>query len=206
VFVSDWCDPGVGGHQMGDPDGAGVALSTRASRKQARRREDRSLVNGESGGVRVAESIGLVRGARARRSGLQAVPAATDVAPERSIYEARALWILGGLVDLKGRRARVTRSRSVPGPGLRVARLNGANMLAIGGRCSATSRLRCAARWCSIRDANPALMRRLYIYKDQVQPTVDTTPLQLVRNTTAKTAGISGRRHCGTGKEDALYA
>ena len=217
VFVSDWYDPGVGGHQMGDPDGGRgrIYRLAPAGNKPVAVKIDLSSTRGISAAFAspnqsawYAAHMALVA------QGPHAVPALQQMWHQSDpILKARALWILGGLGD-PGKAAvqdalhdRDPRFRVL---GLRVARLNGANMLAIGRPLLRDESPQVRREMVlSIRDANPALMLPPYIYKDQVQPTVEwlDAMTQLVSQYDGKdrwyleAIGIAAR-----GREDALYA
>ena len=217
VFVSDWYDPGVGGHQMGDPDGSRGRIYRLApiGNKPVAVKIDVSTPTGLSAALDSPNQSAQYAAHNAiAAQGQSAVPMLQRLWHQNDGFlRARALWMLGGL-GTAGTTAvqealhdRDPRFRVL---GLRVAKLNGANMLAI-----ATPLLRDASPQVrrevllSLRDANPALMLPPYTSKDQVQPSTEWLDAitQLVSQYDGKdrwyleAIGIAAR-----GREDALYA
>ena len=64
LYIADWYDPGVGGHQMGDPEGgAGRIYRLAPAKNRPQAGEARSVVGRRAhGGVRLAESVDAVSG------------------------------------------------------------------------------------------------------------------------------------------------
>jgi len=217
VFVSDWYDPGVGGHQMGDPDGGRgriYRLAPTGNKPVAAKLDIQTpagltaALGSPNPSTEYAARTAIIA------QGQNAVPMLQRMWHQNDAFlRARALWILGALGSpgtaaiQEALRDRDPRFRIL---GLRVAKLNGANMLAITKPLlhdeSAQVRREIVL---SIRDANPALMLPPYTYKDQVQPTTEwlDAMTQLVSQYDGKdrwyleAIGIGAR-----GREEALYA
>ncbi len=215
VFISDWYDPGVGGHQMGDSEGRGrIYRLAPAGNKPTTPKLDLATPAGLTAALAspnqstqfVARAALIAQGASAAAT-LQRMWRATD-----PYLKARALWILGNL-GAAGTAAvqealhdRDPRFRVL---GLRVARQNGANMLELTKPLlhdeSPQVRREIALM---LRDSNPALMLPPYGYKDQGQPSAEwlDAMTQLVSQFDGKdrwyleAIGIAAR-----GREDALY-
>jgi len=217
VFISDWYDPGVGGHQMGDPDGQRGRIYRLApvGNKPAVPKLDLTTPVGLTAALAspnpstqfVARAALIAQGASAAAT-LQKMWHQSD-----PYLKARALWILGTL-GTTGTAAvqealhdRDPRFRVL---GLRVARQNGANILELAKPLlhddSAQVRREIALM---LRDPNPAMMLPPYLYKDQSQPPAEwlDAMAQLVSQFDGKdrwyleAIGIAAR-----GREDALYA
>jgi putative membrane-bound dehydrogenase-like protein len=217
VFVSDWYDPGVGGHQMGDPDGnrGRIYRLAPAGNKPAAPKLDLSTAAGLTAALaspnpstQYLARAALVTQGQSAASILQRMWHQPD-----PYLKARALWILGRL-GADGTAAvqealhdRDPRFRVL---GLRVARLNGANMLEVTKPLlldtSPQVRREIALM---LRDSNPSLMLPPYTYKDQSQPSSEwlESMSQLVSQFDGtdrwylEAIGIAAR-----GREDALYA
>jgi putative membrane-bound dehydrogenase-like protein len=178
VFMSDWYDPGVGGHQMGDPDGSRGRIYRLAPAG------NRPLVPkvdlGSPAGLASAlgspnQSARYLAHTAITAHGRGAVPVLQGFWRQSDPFlKARALWILGGLGEAgsaaiqEALRDRDPRFRVL---GLRVARLHGANMVTMAKPLlrdpSPQVRREIALM---LRDSNPALMLPPYLSKDQTQP------------------------------------
>ena len=217
LFVSDWYDPGVGGHQMGDLNGSRgriYRLAPVGNKPQVPKVDLTSV-----GGLTAAfgspnQSVMFLAHTAITAQGKDALPLLQSLwAQSDPILKARALWILGGLGDAGSAaiqdalRDRDPRFRML---GLRVARLHGANMLTLSkpllGDPSPQVRREIALM---LRDPDPALMLPPYLYKEQVQPSAEwlDAMAQLAQQYDGKdrwyleALGIAAR-----GREDALYA
>ncbi len=217
VFIADWYDPGVGGHQMGDPDGARGRIYRLApvGNKPHVSKVDLTSAPGLTAGfgspnesTRYLAHMAITAQGQGALALLQNLWRQSD-----PILKARALWILGGLGDpgsaaiQEALRDRDPRFRIL---GLRVARLHGANMLTVSKPLlrdqSPQVRREIALM---LRDPSPALMMPPYLYKEQVQPTQEwlDAMVQLATQYDGKdrwyleALGIAAR-----GREEALYA
>jgi putative heme-binding domain-containing protein len=217
VFISDWYDPGVGGHQMGDTDGSRgrIYRLALAGNKPVASKIDLSFPAGVSAAfaspnqsARYAAHMSLVAQGQNAAPALQRMWHQSD-----PILKARALWLLGGLGDAGAaavQEALHDRDARFRVLGLRVARLHGANMLQIARPLlhdqSPQVRGEIAL---ALRDNNPSMMLPPYTYKDQVQPSREwlDAMVELVTQYEGKdrwyleALGIAAR-----GREDALYA
>jgi putative membrane-bound dehydrogenase-like protein len=217
VFISDWYDPGVGGHQMGDQNGSRgrIYRLAPAGNKPQVPKVDLTSAPGLTAAfgspnqsARYLAHMAITAQGAGALSLLQGLWAQSD-----PILKARALWILGALGDAgsaaiqEALRDRDPRFRIL---GLRVARLHGANMLTVSkpllGDQSPQVRREIALM---LRDPDPALMLQPYSYKDQVQPSEEWLDaiVQLATQYDGKdrwyleALGIAAR-----GREEALYA
>ena len=181
VFVADWYDPGVGGHQMGDPNGGTRPhLSSRAGRQQAASAAavDLTSTAGLDGGLRLAEPVDaaiLAHTAIAAQGQARAAAAAGTVASERSASE--------GARALDARRPRRRRIGCGAGSAARSAIRSSACLDCASRSSTARTCSRSSSRCCDdsspqvrreialmLRDRDPALMLPPYVYKEQVQP------------------------------------
>ena len=217
VFISDWYDPGVGGHQMGDPDGGRGRIYRLApvGNKPAVPKLDLTTPAGLTAALASPNpSAQFLARAALIAQGQSAASTLQRMSHQNDPYlKARSLWILGSL-GTAGTAAvqealhdRDPRFRVL---GLRIARQNGANMLALTTPLlhdeSPQVRREIALM---LRDSNPALMLPPYTYKDQSQPSAEWLEAmsQLVSQFDGKdrwyleAIGIAVR-----GREDALYA
>jgi putative membrane-bound dehydrogenase-like protein len=218
VFISDWYDPGVGGHQMGDPEGARgriYRLAPAGNKPKATPPVDLASPAG------LAAAFGSPNQSTKYLAHMaiagQGPGAATMLKglwhQSDSVIRARALWLLGGLGEagtaavqeaLKDREARF---RIL---GLRVARQSGADMLVISKpllRDSSPQVRREIALM--LRDPDPALMMVPYAAKPQVQPPAEW--LDAVAQLAAQYDGkdrwyLEALDIAARGREDALYA
>ena len=216
IFIADWYDPGVGGHQMADQSRRGriYRLAPARNRPQAATFDLASasglaaaLGSPNQSARYLAHNALAAQGAGAAPL-LQSLWHGSD-----PILMARALWILGSLGETgasavdEALRDRDPRFRIL---GLRVARLHGANMLAVVKPLvtdpSPQVRREVALM---LRDRNPALMLPPYLYKPQVEPPAEWLDAMLQLATQydgadrwyVEALGIAAR-----GREDALYA
>ena len=216
VFISDWYDPGVGGHQMGDSDGRGrIYRLAPAGNKPSVPKLDLSSAAGLTSALASPnQSVQYVARTALVNQGQAALPVLQRMWHQNDVFlKARALWILGALGPAgtaavqEALHDRDPRFRVL---GLRVARQNGANMLEISKPLlhDASPQVRREIAL-MLRDPNPALMLPPYVYKDQSQPSslwLDSMS-QLVLQFDGKdrwyleAIGIAAR-----GREDALYA
>jgi putative heme-binding domain-containing protein len=216
VFLSDWYDPGVGGHQMGDADGRGrIYRLAPVGNKPSVPKLDLTSPGGLTAALASPnQSTQFVARTALIAQGASAAAALLRMWHQNDPYlRARSLWILGTL-GTAGTAAiqealhdRDPRFRVL---GLRVARQNGANMLELTKPVlhdeSPQVRREIAL---VLRDANPALMLPPYLYKDQSQPSAEwlDAMTQLASQFDGKdrwyleAMGIAAR-----GREDALYA
>ena len=202
VFVADWYDPGVGGHNMGDMEGNRGRIY-RIAPTGNRPTVPALDLTSDAGLTAAFSSANMSRQYVAyeaiKAKGQAAAPLLQSMWRQRDpIVRARALWMLGGLGS-DGSRA-IQEALKDQDPrfrilGLRVARLHGADMLA-------TSRP-------LVRDASPQVRREIalmlqdpttmlpaYLYPKQVR-----TARRMARgddgarsrSTTAAIAGISRR-------------
>src|SRR5262245_45006223 len=216
VFISDWYDPGVGGHQMGDSEGRGriYRLAPVGNKPSVPKLDLTSPAGLTAALASPNQSTQFAARTALVAQGTSAVAALQRMWRQNDPYlKARSLWILGTL-GTAGTAAvqealhdRDPRFRVL---GLRVARQNGANMLEVTKpllRDTSPQVRREIALM--LRDPNPALMLPPYTYKDQSQPSSDWLDAmnQLVLQFDGKdrwyleAIGIAAR-----GREDALYA
>ncbi len=217
VYIADWYDPGVGGHQMGDINGARgriYRLAPVGNKPQAPKIDLASTAGLTAAFSSPNQSTRYLAHMTITAQGQSAVPLLQALWRQNDlIVKARALWILGGLGDAGSAaiqdalRDRDPRFRIL---GLRVARLHRANMLAVSKpllRDPAPQVRREIALM--LRDPDPALMLPPYLYKEQVQPSEEwlDAVVQLATQYDGKdrwyleALGIAAR-----GREDALYA
>jgi putative membrane-bound dehydrogenase-like protein len=217
VFISDWYDPGVGGHQMGDLNasrGRIYRLAPVGNRPQVPKIDLTSAPGLTAAFGSPNQSARYLAHLAIAAQGAGALPLLQGLwAQSDPILRARALWILGGLGEAgsaaiqEALHDRDPRFRIL---GLRVARLHGANMLTVSkpllGDQSPQVRREIALM---LRDPNPALMLPPYLYKEQGQPSEEwlDAMVQLATQYDGKdrwyleALGIAAR-----GREDALYA
>ena len=216
VFISDWYDPGVGGHQMGDSEGRGrIYRLAPVGNKPSAPKLDLTTPAGLTAALASPnQSTQFVARAALVAQGASAGATLQRMWHQNDPYlKARSLWILGGLGAAgttavhEALRDADPRFRVL---GLRVAKLNGANMLEVAKpllRDTSPQVRREIALM--LRDPNPALMLPPYAYKDQNQPSAEWLDAmnQLVLQFDGKdrwyleAIGIAAR-----GREDALYA
>ena len=217
VFISDWYDPGVGGHQMGDPDGGRGRIYRLApvGNKPAVPKLDLTTPAGLTTALASPNpSTQFLARAALIAQGQSAASTLQRMSHQNDPYlKARSLWILGSL-GTAGTAAvqealhdRDPRFRVL---GLRVAKQNGANMLELTKPLlhDESSQVRREVAL-MLRDSNPAMMLPPYAYKDQSQPSTEwlDAMTQLVSQFDGKdrwyleAIGIAAR-----GREDALYA
>lgn len=138
LFVADWYDPGVGGHQMGDAKGTQGRIYRLALAGSPPHVPEIDLAS--ASGLTAAfgspnQSVQYLAHRAIVAQGERAVPLLqTFWRRDDPILKARALWILGGLGDA-GPRA-IQEALRDPDPrfrilGLRVAQLHGADMLRV---------------------------------------------------------------------------
>lgn len=217
VYIADWYDPGVGGHQMGDPDGK-MGRIYRVAPSGNKPRVPKLDLKSPAGLTAALSSPNpstfylayttLKAQGQAALGTLQSMWRQDD-----AIVKARALWLLGGLGSEGSaaiQEALHDRDPRVRVLGLRVAQLNGADMLATSRPLlhdeSPQVRREIALM---LRDPNQALMLPPYLYKDQVQPSAEwlDAMTELASQYDGKdrwyleALGIAAR-----GREDALYA
>jgi putative membrane-bound dehydrogenase-like protein len=217
LFVSDWYDPGVGGHNMGDPEGARGRIYRVAPTGNRPRipavdlATDTGLTaafDSPTQDVRYLAYQALVARGAAAAPLLERLWHQPD-----PILRARALWILGGLPDAGA--AAVAEALHDPDPrfrmlGLRVARRHAMDVLALAQPLlhdpSAQVRREIALL---LRDTNPARMIPPYLSGLQVTPP-DTwldSMMTLIGQYDGhdrwylEALGIAAR-----GREDAIYA
>lgn len=215
IFVADWYDPGVGGHQMGDAKGHRGRIYRVAPAGSRPQVPEIDLASAP--GLRAAfgspnQSVQYLAHRAIVAQGERAVPMLqTFWRQDDPILKARALWILGGLGDA-GARA-IQEALRDPDPrfralGLRVARLHGEDMLAVSepllGDSSPAVR-----REIALMLQDPTRMIPPYLVGEQVQPArrwLDAVT-RLVEQYDGRdrwyleALGIAAR-----GREDALYA
>jgi putative membrane-bound dehydrogenase-like protein len=223
VFITDWYDPGVGGHQMGDPQGARGRVYRLAP---AGNRPQVPTVNLTS-----AAGLGAALGspnqstrylAHTAIAGQKesAVPLLQGLWRQSDpILRARALWLLGGLG--RAGSAAVQDALRDQDPkfrvlGLRVAQLNqlsqpdGGDLLPLARPLVHDSSPQVRREIAlMLRDRNPALMLPPYVYKDQQQPSAEW--LDAMAQLTAQYDGkdrwyLEALGIAARGREEALYA
>jgi putative membrane-bound dehydrogenase-like protein len=217
VFITDWYDPGVGGHQMGDPNGGRgrvYRLAPAGNKPQAPRVDLTSAAGLTAAFGSPNQSTQYLAYMAIAGQGQKALTLLQGLWRQSDpIVRARALWMLGGL-DAAGSTA-IQEALRDQDPrfrvlGLRVAQLAGANMLTTVKpllRDSSPQVRREVALM--LRDREPALMLPPYLYKDQkpAPPEWLDAMAQLASQYDGKdrwyleALGIAAR-----GREDALYA
>ena len=176
VFVADWYDPGVGGHNMGDLEGNRGRIYRLAPAGNRPAVPALNLAT-DAGLTEALSSANASRQYAAyqaiKAKGQAAAPLLQTMWRQRDpILRARALWLLGGL-GADGSRAiqealkdQDARFRIL---GLRVARLNGADMLQ-----TARPLVRDASpqvrREIALMLQDPSTMLPAYLYPKQVEP------------------------------------
>jgi putative membrane-bound dehydrogenase-like protein len=216
VFVADWYDPGVGGHNMGDLEGNRGRIYRLAP--TGNRPAVPALDLTSDAGLTAALSSAnptrqYVAYQAIKAKGQAAAPLLQAMWRQRAdaVARARALWLLGGLgadgsaAIQEALKDQEPRYRIL---GLRVARAQGMNMLA-------TSRP-------LVRDASPQVRREIalmlqdsttmlpaYLYPRQVEP-----PAEWLEAMTGLISQYDGRDRwylealaiAARGREDAIYA
>lgn len=180
VYVADWYDPGVGGHQMGDPEGGMGRVYRVAPAGNTPKVPALNLTT--DAGLTAAfgspnQDVQFLAYTAMKAKGQAAVPLLQGLWRQTAnpVLRARALWILGGL-GAPGQAAIQEALKDSDAKyrvlGLRVAKLHNANML--------------ATVKPMLRDASPAVRREIalmlqdptrmlppYEYTAQVQPAQD---------------------------------
>jgi putative membrane-bound dehydrogenase-like protein len=217
VFIADWYDPGVGGHQMGDPEGARgrvYRLAAAGNKPRASSVDLRSPAGLTAAFGSPNQSERYLAHTTIAAQGQGALPLLQGLWRQSDpILRARALWLLGGLGDAgsaaiqEALRDQDPRFRVL---GLRVAHLNAANMLTVSKPLlrddSPQVRREIALM---LRDPDPALMLPPYVYKAQVQPSQEW--LDAMAKLAAQYDGkdrwyLEAIDIAARGREDALYA
>ena len=135
VFVSDWYDPVVGGHQMHDSErGRIFRLTPRgdAAQEYIVPKQDFSTVQGAIAALHnPAISVWFEARERLMALGEESVPALRQVlSSNRSTHvRARALWILGEIQDPAARQQAMLKALQSPEPRIRVTALRLARRL-----------------------------------------------------------------------------
>ena len=139
VFVTDWYDPGVGGHQMGDPNGGRgrvYRLAPAGNKPQAPPRVDLTSNAGLTAALGSPnQSTQYLAHTAIAAQGQAALPLLQGLWRQNDpLLKARALWMLGPLGSAGS--AAVQEALNDQDPkfrvlGLRVAQLSGANMLSV---------------------------------------------------------------------------
>jgi putative membrane-bound dehydrogenase-like protein len=217
VFVADWYDPGVGGHNMGDPDGSRGRIYRLAP---VGNRLQTSTVDVSSAAGLIAafsspnQSTRSLAHTALTAQGQAAVPLLQGLwRKSDAILRARALWILGGLGNAGA--AAIQEALRDRDPvfrvlGLRVARLYGANTLTISRPLlrdpSPQVRREIALL---LRDPSPSLMLPPYVSKPQTHPSEEWVDemVTLASQYDGKDRWyLEALDIAARGREDALYA
>jgi putative membrane-bound dehydrogenase-like protein len=219
VFVSDWYDSGVGGHLMWDTDGSRgriYRIAPVGNKPQATPKVDVT----SQAGLRAAfaspnQSTRYLAHMAIASQGQAAAPLLQSMWRQTGdpILKARALWLLGKLGEPGA--AAIQEALKDKDPrfrilGLRVAQLDGADMLAIVKPVlnDPSPQVRREAALV-LRDRNPALMTSPYLYKDQTQPSAEW--LDAMSRLAMQYDGkdrwyLEAIDIAAQGREDALYA
>lgn len=217
VFVADWYDPGVGGHNMGDPEGGRGRIYRVAPPKHVPRVPALSL-NTDAGlsaafgspsqAVRYLAHQAIASKGAAAGPLLQGLWKGSD-----ATLRARALWILGGLPGVGG--AAVEEALKDADPrfrilGLRVARRHAMDVMTLAQPL--------------LRDASPQVRREIAVLLRDTDPNRMTPPYLMTRQVLASEAWLAsmteliaqydGRDRwylealaiAARGREEALYA
>jgi putative membrane-bound dehydrogenase-like protein len=217
VFVADWYDPGVGGHNMGDAEGSRgrIYRVAPAGNKPQVPKLDLSSPAGLTAAFGSGnQSTNYVAHAAITAQGQGAVTWLQGLwRGNNPTLKARALWILGGLGDVGTAAVQDALRDTDPAfrvLGLRVARLHGANMLAISKPLlrdpSPQVRREVALM---LRDPDPALMLPPYLSKPQVHPSEEWLDemVTLASQYDGKDRWyLEALDIAARGREDALYA
>jgi putative membrane-bound dehydrogenase-like protein len=217
LFVADWYDPGVGGHNMGDPQGGRGRIFRVAPPAHVTRTPMLNLQT-EAGLIAAfgspAQSVRYLAHQAILAKGDAAIPMLQRLWRGANVtLRARALWILGGKADA-GQTA-IQEALHDPDPrfrilGLRVSHLYAADMLRVSQPLlhdpSPQVRREIAVQ---LRDANPARMIPPYLNGLQITPTKPwlDAMTELISQYDGKdrwyleALGIAAR-----GREDAIYA
>ena len=178
LFVADWYDPGVGGHNMGDPNGGRGRIYRVAPPKA---RPDVPAVDlGTEAGLVAAfgspnQSVRYLAHLAIEKQGAAAAPLLQKLwRGDNSILRARALWLLGGLPKV-GSAAIADALKDADARfrilGLRVAKLHGSHVLTVSKPLlrdpSPQVRREIAIQ---LRDADPARMIPPYLMGAQSTP------------------------------------
>jgi putative membrane-bound dehydrogenase-like protein len=217
LFVADWYDPGVGGHNMGDPEGGHGRIYRVAPPNNKPQVPPRNLTSEEglaagfrspNDDVRYQAYVAIeAQGAKAAPM-LQRWWRQTD-----EILKARALWLLGRLPNVgpqaiqEALRDTDARFRVL---GLRVARLTGADILAV-----AKPLLRDPSPHVRreitilLRDPDPSRMIPPYLMGKQVtppEPWLDAMTTLIAQHDGKDRWYLEAIGIAARGREDALYA
>lgn len=217
VFAADWYDPGVGGHNMGDQQG-GRGRIYRIAPPNHRSAVPALDLKSEAGlmaafssanqSVRYLAHTEIVAQGAAAAPMLQRLWRGND-----PIIRARALWILGGLPSVGPAAVQEALRSSDPRfriLGLRVSRVNGADVLAVAKpllRDSSPQVRREIA--ILLRDPDPSRMIPPYLSGPQVTPSAAwlDAMMELISQYDGKDRWyLEALAIAARGREDAIYA
>ncbi|MEO8483065.1 MAG: PVC-type heme-binding CxxCH protein [Acidobacteriota bacterium] len=217
LFVADWYDPGVGGHNMGDPQGARGRIFRVAPPSHVTRTP---LLNLQTEAGLIAAFASPAQSVRylAHQAILAKGDAATPMLQRLwhgtdATLRARALWILGARAGAG--QAAIQEALKDTDPrfrilGLRVSRLYAADMLAVSAPLlhdpSPQVRREIAIQ---LRDANPARMIPPYLNGLQITPTkrwLDSMSELIAQYDGKDRWYLEALAIAARGREDAIYA
>jgi putative membrane-bound dehydrogenase-like protein len=215
VFIADWYDPGVGGHLMGDPKGSRGRIYRVAP--PGNKLPVPALDVSSYAGLTTAfgspnPSVQYLAYSAIKAKGQSAAPLLRAMWRQTDpILKARALWLLGGLGDAgstaiqEALRDKDPRFRIL---GLRVARLNGSDVLAVGKPLlrDPSPQVR---REIAVMMRDPSMMLPAYLYPEQVQPSAEwlDAMAQLASQFDGKDRWyLEALAIASRGREDAVYA
>ncbi len=217
LFVADWYDPGVGGHNMGDPEGARGRIY-RVAPPDSKPRVPQLNLDTEDGLIAAFgspnDAVRYLAYTTIETQEAKAAPMLQRLWRQNdAIMRARSLWLLGRLPNVGPtaiQEALHDADARIRILGLRVARLTGADILTIGKPLlrdpSPQVRREIAIL---LRDADPSRMIPPYLMGKQVAPSEAwlEAMMELIAQHDGKdrwyleALGIAAR-----GREDALYA
>ncbi len=215
VLIADWYDPGVGGHLMGDPNGSRgriYRVAPAGNTPQIPKLDIASDAGLTAAFGSANPSVQYLAYAAIKARGQSAAPLLQTMWRQNDpILKARALWLLGGLGAAGSAAVQDALRHADPRfrvLALRVARLNGADMLA-----ASKPLLRDPSpqvrREIALMLQDPSRMLPAYLYSEQVQP-----PREWLDAMAALASQYDGKDRwylealgiAARGREDALYA
>jgi putative heme-binding domain-containing protein len=217
LFIADWYDPGVGGHNMGDPNGGRGRIFRVAPPKHVTQtpaidlKTDAGLI---AAFASPAQSVRYLAHQAIVAKGASAAPLLQGLWHGRDpLMRARALWILGGLPTVGEPAIQEALHDADPRfriLGLRVSKLYAADMVAVATPLlhdpSPQVRREIAIQ---LRDTNPARMIPPYLVGLQITPTkawLDAMSALIAQYDGKDRWSLEALAIAARGREDAIYA
>jgi putative membrane-bound dehydrogenase-like protein len=217
LFVADWYDPGVGGHNMGDPNGGRGRIFRVAPPKHVTQtpavdlKTDAGLI---AAFASPAQSVRYLAHQAIVAKGASAAPLLQGLWHGHDpLMRARALWILGGLPTVGEPAIQEALHDADPRfriLGLRVSKLYAADMVAVAAPLlhdpSPQVRREIAIQ---LRDTNPARMIPPYLVGLQITPTnawLDAMSALIAQYDGKDRWYLEALAIAARGREDAIYA